>query len=324
MDDLRRRGPALSAEPAVAEPEIERRSGHDHQVGLAERDRARPGHQQRMPGREDAAALAVGDHRQLQLLGRRPGGQLSAVQPDVRAKDEDRPAGGAEEPGDAADRRRVRLVRGRRASRSSGVWGRGRTGAGPCGAGPGAGPAFGGAEQRLQTRVQEHGPAVPGAGQAEGLGYGRTDGGRLVHGPGALGDRGQQRRVVQFLQPARAPAAVRGPAGQHNEGRSVEMGGCHRTDPVGDARAGSQHGQARLPRQARGCLGGEHGRLLVPDIDDRHWRIGSHSAVVEREDVPARQREHGLDAMLARRRHCPGAAMPGLLIRAHGGDVTSR
>ena len=39
----------LSAE---AEPEIERRSGHDHQVSLAERDRARPGHQQRMPGRE--------------------------------------------------------------------------------------------------------------------------------------------------------------------------------------------------------------------------------------------------------------------------------
>ena len=76
------------------------------------------------------------------------------------------------------------------------------------------------------------------------------------------------------------------------------MRGSHRADPVGDARSGRQHGQARRPRQPRGRLGGEHRRLLVPDVDDRHWRIGRHSAVVEREHVPARQREHGGDAVL--------------------------
>ena len=40
------------------------------------------------PGGQDAAPLAVGDHRQPQLLGRCPGGVLRAVEPDIRAEDQ--------------------------------------------------------------------------------------------------------------------------------------------------------------------------------------------------------------------------------------------
>src|SRR6266536_2786105 len=50
-----RRGAALAAERAVAEPEVERRAGHDHQVGGAEGERAGARDQQLVAARQHAA-----------------------------------------------------------------------------------------------------------------------------------------------------------------------------------------------------------------------------------------------------------------------------
>ena len=44
----------------------------------------------------------------------------------------------------------------------------------------------------------------------------------LVLGPGALGDRAEQQRVVDLLQAARTPAVIRCPAAQHDDRRTVE------------------------------------------------------------------------------------------------------
>ena len=72
------------------------------------------------------------------------------------------------------------------------------------------------AEQGLQARVQEDRAAVPGRGDPERLVDRRAHPRRLMLGPGPLGDRLQQRRMVDLLQAARAPAGIRRPACQHH------------------------------------------------------------------------------------------------------------
>ncbi len=79
------------AERAVAEPEIQRRAHHEDQVRLAERELARAGDEQLVPGREYAAGLPVRDHRQSQFPGQPPGRRLGAAQPHVRAQHQYRP-----------------------------------------------------------------------------------------------------------------------------------------------------------------------------------------------------------------------------------------
>ena len=144
-------------------------------------------------------------------------------------------------------------------------------------------------------------------------------------GPGPLGDRPEQLRVVEFLQAARAPPVVRGPAAQDHHGRAVEVGRGDGADAVGHPGPGGQHGQPRGPGQPGGGLRGEHGGLLVPHVHQPHRRVRVHGRVVQREHVPAGQGEHGRHAVPPGR--CPGqrAAVRRRLLAAlgHAGDVTS-
>jgi hypothetical protein len=87
------------------------------------------------------------------------------------------------------------------------------------------------------------------------------------------------------------------------------MGGGDRADAVGHARAGGQHRQAGPAGELGGRLGGEHGGLLVSDIDQAHRRVGLDGAVIEREHVPAGQGEHLLDTVLPGHRDRQPAAV---------------
>ena len=82
--------------------------------------------------------------------------------------------------------------------------------------------------------------------------------------------------------------------------RPRELGLGDGADAVGDARAGGQHGEPGHPGQLAGGLGRERGGLLVAYVEQPHRRLGLHRAVVHREDVGAREREHGLHAVGAR------------------------
>lgn len=100
-----------------------------------------------------------------------------------------------------------------------------------------------------------------------------------------------------------------------------------RADPVGHAWPGSKHGQAGNTGQARRCLGGEHGGLLVPDVEDAHRRVCPDSSVIQRENMPAGQGEHRLDTVPPCRGHRVRAAVRRArltrpFVLAHAGDAT--
>ena len=179
------------------------------------------------------------------------------------------------------------------------------------------------AEQRLERDVEEHRAAVRGHGQPESLIHGRRDPLGVMLGPRPFGDRKNQLRVVQFLQAARAPAVVRGPSRQHDHRRAVEVGGGDRAHPVGHPGASRQHRQAGCPGQPRGTLSGEHGGLLMPDVQQPQWRVSLHRPVVEREHMPAGQREHRGHAVPPGGGDGKRPAMWRLRDFVHAGDVTS-
>ncbi len=148
---------------------------------------------------------------------------------------------------------------------------------------------------------------------------------RGVLGPGAFGDRGEQRRVIEFLQASSAPAEVRrSPAQNHHRG-PVEVGGGDRAHAVGHAGARGEHGEPGRSGQLGRRLGRENRGLLMPDIDQPHRRRGLHRAVIQREDVPAGKREHGADAVPARGGDRVRATVAGQrLCLSHALDVTSQ
>ena len=80
------------------------------------------------------------------------------------------------------------------------------------------------------------------------------------------------------------------------------------------------HGQPGPAGQLRGALGRERGRLLVPYVDDPH--LLPDRRVVDREDVPAGEREHLLDPGRPQRGDRDVAAVT--LDRLHAPDPTDR
>ena len=105
----------------------------------------------------------------------------------------------------------------------------------------------------------------------------------------SLRQRPHERHVVDLLQRALPPAQRRRAAAEHDHRRVVRLRGGHRAHPVGHARAGGQRAHARLARHLRPALGGERGRGLVAHVHDLDPLLAA--AVVDREQVPARQRE---------------------------------
>src|SRR5215469_12233549 len=121
---------------------------------------------------------------------------LATIKPDIRSQDEDWPARAGKQAGDLVDGVRVGLIspcgRGRAIeARCPGCWLRVL---GACWA---ASPI-----ERLQARVQEDRAPVPGAGQRECLVGCSADLAGHMHGPGPLGDRREERRVIEFLEAA--------------------------------------------------------------------------------------------------------------------------
>ena len=284
------RGAVLAAELAVAQPEVQRRAHHHDQVRLPEGHRPRAGDQQVVPGRQDASRLAVRDHGQRQLLGRRPGGGLRRAEPHVGAEHQHRAAGAGQQAGDHVH---VGGVGGGRRRRHGAGW-------------PGVGRL---AEQGLQREVEENRSPVRGGGDAERL---VDRGAHLVGpvlGPGALGDRGEQQRVVDLLQAARAPAVIRRPAAQHDHRGPVEVRRGDRADAVRHPRAGGEDRQAGAAGEPRRRLGREHRGLLVPDVDQAHRRVGLDRPVVEGEHMPAGEGEHRGHVVPAGGGHRPRAAV---------------
>ena len=255
-----------------------------------------------MAGGQHPATLAVGDHGQAQLLGGLPRRVLGAAEPDVGAQDEHRPPRRPQQRGDPLDVRRVR---------GQDVQGR-----------IGWPVRLGLPVDRLERDIEEHRPAVRAQRQPEGLLHRSRDLRRLVLGERGLGDGREQRRMVYFLQAARTPAVVRRASGEQHDRRCVEPGGRDRADRVRDARARGHHGQPGRPGQPCGRLGREHCGLLVPHVYQAQRRVGLDRRVVEREDVPAGQREQRPHAMPPRDFDGVQAAMSGYL--HHSKDVTSQ
>ena len=187
------------AEGAVAEPEVQRGAHHHDQVRLAERGRPGPGDQQFVAGRQDAAALPVGDHRQPEFLGRGPGGLLGAARPDIGAEHQHRALGRGQQAGDPLPMAAGSPDPGPAGAVSGAV----SPASGPAGPNRASsamstktGPRCGVAASRNASATPAPIFAVSCSVQA-----------RLVIGP-------EQLRVVELLQAAGAPAVVRGTAAQ--------------------------------------------------------------------------------------------------------------
>ncbi len=115
---------------------------------------------------------------------------------------------------------------------------------------------------------------------------------------GALRHRRDDRQVIELLQRARSPSTLRRAAGQHHDLRAVHPGRCHRADAVRDAGTRGDGRAANTPGHLGPSFGGEHDGLLVTRVDQPHV-AALHRAVVEDEEVTARQREHRVDAVAA-------------------------
>ena len=113
----------------------------------------------------------------------------------------------------------------------------------------------------------------------------------------ALHDGRDDRHMIELLQRTVAPTLLRRPAADHDHRRSVHAGRGHGTHTVGDAGSRGERRAPEPPRHLGPALGRERRGLLVTGVDEP--QVGLHRAVVEHEEVPARQREHHVDTVRA-------------------------
>ena len=118
---------------------------------------------------------------------------------------------------------------------------------------------------------------------------------RRARGGRELDDRPHERHVVDLLQRALPPAERGRAPTEHDHRRVVLLGARHRAHPVGDAGPRGQRRDARLARDLRPPFGRERGRRLVAGVDDVDAFV--LAALVEREQVAAREREQPCDAV---------------------------
>jgi hypothetical protein len=182
----------LAAEDAVPEPEVQWRPDHDHQVGTAERDAPRLGHQELVAARHDAPAHPVGQGRDPEVLHEPECGLLGTVGPHVRAEDEHGLPSVGQQPCDRRQRVAVRVD--------------------PLALGGLRCRAGGGVEELVHRHVDERRPAVRAAGSEERLVHAGEDFSSGGDGAGQLGHRLDDGRLVELLETAAAPAVLRRPS----------------------------------------------------------------------------------------------------------------
>jgi hypothetical protein len=122
-----------------------------------------------------------------------------------------------------------------------------------------------------------------------------TRSGRIGDGGRVLRDRREDGHVVELLQRPRAPPALRRPAAEHHERRTVEVRRRHGRHAVGDAGTGGEDRETGAAGELRVRLGGEGGRLLVPRVDHLHALVARR--FVQRPHVASVEREHHVGAV---------------------------
>ena len=258
-----------------------------------------------MVGRHAAAREAVEEDRHAELLRQRAQRHLAVAPVEVRARHHDGPLGLGQQPPGALDRVAVGAGAEMRLQQ------------------PGAaGRLLRLAEDVVHREVEERRPGVRRHRDAQRLVDHPRDLRRRVGRRRELRQRPHERHVVDLLQRAAAPAQRRRATAEHEHGRVVRLRRPHRAERVGHARAG-RHG--RDPGRAgdlRPALRGEGGGLLVAHVDDVDALLAT--AVVDREDVAAREREQlahavGLEAPCDQ----PAAVQTRLLrgVSGHAGDA---
>ncbi len=120
---------------------------------------------------------------------------------------------------------------------------------------------------------------------------------RRIGGRGEFDQRADKRDVIDLLQRSLAPAPRRSTAAEHEQRRAIVERGRERAHPIGDPRTRGQRADADLSGDLRPPLRGERRGLLVADVDDLD-PLGA-AAVVDREQVPAGQREQLRDPVRA-------------------------
>ena len=257
-------------EPAEREAEVERSTGHDHQIGVGTQHPTSAAEEQLMVGGQAPPAQTVGEDRE--PLGFHPGPQLipGTVPVHVGAHQQSRVTSGGHHVGHLGHCVRI----GSRPHRH-GLIGHGADALG---------------EQHVHGVVHENRPPMGGHGRLHRPVGG---GGQIVVTPRSkrpLGDRSQDGHMVELLKRSRPPAGFRRPPAQHHQRRTVEPGRGHRAHRVGHARAGSHRGHPRTAGQLGQRLGGEHRGLLVAHVVEHHIAL-LHRGVIQREDVAPRQGE---------------------------------
>ncbi len=160
-------------------------------------------------------------------------------------------------------------------------------------------------------------------GRARGAQRGVDELGNLFgRGRGArrLRDRRDDRHVVELLQRSGAPPRLRRASAEDEHRRPVERRRRDGAHAVRDARPRGQRGCAGPARHLRPTLRRERRRLLVARVDQPD--AGLDAAVVEREEVPARQREQRVDVVAAQRLGRQPAAV-GLELLRHAAGARS-
>ena len=140
---------------------------------------------------------------------------------------------------------------------------------------------------------------------------------------GELRQRANERDVVDLLERPLPPPELRRASPEHDQRRVVLRRRRDRAHPVGHARPGGQRAHADRPGDLRPALGGERRRLLVADVDQLD-SLGA-AAVVDREQVAAREREQLLHAVRAQAPgDQPSAVELGRRFRGHERHANTR
>ena len=149
------------------------------------------------------------------------------------------------------------------------------------------------AENDVERVVEEGRAARRRGGEIERRGCHRRDPGRVLDRLRVLDQRRDEGEVIDLLQRAGAPAHLRRPPAEDADRRPVRLGAGDRAHPVGHSGARGERRDPDVPGRLREALGGERCGLLVADVDDLDPL--RPAAVVDREKVPARQREEMAD-----------------------------
>ena len=282
----------LAERAAEAEPEVHRHADDERDVGALQRRRTHAREGEPVVGGHAPAREAVEEHRDAERLDELEQRVLAVPPPQVAARHDDRPLGLRQQ------RERAPQLVGVGLAAALAARQHGRLAVvGPLG------------EHVVEREVDERRPARRAQRRGERLVDECRDLPRRLGRGGEPRQRPHERQVIDLLQRALPPAPRRRATAEHDHRRVALQRRPHRAHPVRDAGSGGQRRHAGPPRDLRPALGRERRGRLVARVDERD-ALGA-AAVVDREEVPAREREDGVDALRAQPARGEQAAVGG-------------